>query len=66
MAMPSRVAQDLGNDYGVGDKKTRRGLVVVVAVEDHKYFIAPGMGLEGELTDVELCMISPGLVLFPT
>lgn len=48
-----RVAQDLGNDYGVGDKKTRRGLVVVVAVEDHKYFIAPGMGLEGELTDVD-------------
>lgn len=48
-----RVAQDLGNDYGVGDKKTRRGLVVVIAVNDHKYFIAPGMGLEGELTDVD-------------
>ena len=48
-----RVAQDLGNGYGVGDRKTRRGLVVVVAVDDHKYFIAPGMGLEGELTDVD-------------
>lgn len=48
-----RMAQDVGNKYGVGDKATRRGLVVVVAVDDHRYFIAPGKGLEGELTDVE-------------
>lgn len=48
-----RMAQDLGNKYGVGSKKTRRGLVVVISVEDHKSFIAPGMGLEGELTDVD-------------
>lgn len=48
-----RVAQDLGNKYGVGDKKTRRGLVIVIAVDDRKYFIAPGKGLEGDLTDVE-------------
>lgn len=48
-----RVAEDIGNKYGVGDKKTRRGLVVVVAVDDKKYFIAPGNGLEGDLTDVD-------------
>lgn len=48
-----RMAQDVGNRYGVGSKKTRRGLVIVIAVEDHKAFIAPGMGLEGELTDVD-------------
>ena len=48
-----RMAQDIGNKYGIGYKKSRRGLVVVVAVDDHKYFIAPGMGLEGELTDVD-------------
>ena len=48
-----RMAQDVGNKYGVGDKKTRRGLVVVIAVDDKKCFIAPGMGLEGELTDVD-------------
>ena len=48
-----RMAQDVGNKYGVGSKKTRRGLVIVIAVEDHKAFIAPGMGLEGELTDVD-------------
>ena len=48
-----RMAQDVGNNYGVGGKKSRRGLVIVIAVEDHKAFIAPGMGLEGELTDVD-------------
>ena len=47
------MAQDVGNQYGIGYKKSRRGLVIVIAVEDHKYFIAPGSGLEGELTDVD-------------
>ena len=50
---PFRVAQDIGNKYGIGNKKTDRGLVIVVAVDDRKYFIAPGDGLEGDLTDVE-------------
>ncbi|GAA6530028.1 MAG: TPM domain-containing protein [Prevotella sp.] len=48
-----RMAQDVGNHYGVGDKKNRRGLVIVISVQDHQYFIAPGKGLEGDLTDVE-------------
>lgn len=48
-----RVAQDIGNKNGVGDKRIDRGLVVVVAVDDRCYFIAPGEGLEGDLTDVE-------------
>ncbi len=48
-----RMAQDLGNKYGVGDKKDRRGLVVVLAVDDRRYTLAPGMGLEADLTDVE-------------
>ena len=48
-----RMAEDVGNKYGVGDKRARRGLVVVIAVNDRKYFIAPGKGLEGDLTDVE-------------
>lgn len=48
-----RMAQDIGNKYGVGSKKDRRGLIVVIAVGDRKYFVAPGKGLEGELTDVE-------------
>lgn len=48
-----RMAQDIGNKYGVGDKETRRGLVVVIAVEDRRYTIAPGKGLEADFTDVE-------------
>ena len=46
-----RVAQDIGNKYGVGDKETRRGLVIVVAYRQHKYFFATGQGLEQDLTD---------------
>lgn len=46
-----RMAQDIGNKYGVGDKETRRGLVIVVAYAQHKYFFATGQGLEGDLTD---------------
>ncbi len=48
-----RVAQDIGNRQGVGSKKTNRGLVVVIAVDDRRYFIAPGEGLEKDLTDIE-------------
>ena len=48
-----RMAQDVGNKYGVGKKGENRGLVIVIAVDDRSYFIAPGKGLEGDLTDVE-------------
>lgn len=48
-----RMAEDIGNHYGVGTKKERRGLVIVLAVGDRRYFIAPGKGLEADLTDVE-------------
>ena len=47
-----RMAQDIGNKYGVGYKDTRTGLVIVIAVEDRQYFIAPGMGLEEFLPDI--------------
>ncbi len=58
-----RMAQDLGNKYGVGDKKNRRGLVVVIAVNDRKYFVAPGSGLEGELTDVDCDAIARACIV---
>lgn len=47
-----RMAQDVGNKYGVGYKDTRTGLVVVIAVADRQYFIAPGKGLEAYLPDI--------------
>lgn len=58
-----RMAQDLGNKYGVGDIKTRRGLVVVIATEDKKYTIAPGKGLEGELTDVDCSRLANAFII---
>lgn len=48
---PFRMAQDVGNKYGVGYKD--RGLVVVVGYEDHSITMAPGRALEGDLTDAE-------------
>ena len=48
---PFRLAQDVGNRYGVGRKD--RGLVIVVGYGDHKINISPGRALEGDLTDAE-------------
>ena len=53
-----RMAQDIGNKYGIGRKETDRGLVIVVAYEDHRYFIAPGRGLESMLTDAECSQLA--------
>ncbi len=53
-----RYATDIGKKYGVGDKRSHRGLVVVVAVKDHRYFIATGKGLEADLTDAESDIIA--------
>lgn len=52
-----RMAQDVGNRYGVGTQKDRNGLVVVISLSARKYFIAPGQGLEGTLTDVDCAHI---------
>lgn len=48
---PFRMAQDVGNKYGVGHGD--RGLIVVVGYEDHAVTIAPGRSLEADLTDAE-------------
>ena len=60
---PFRVAQDVGNKYGIGKKATNRGLVVVIAVKDRKYFIAPGEGLEKDLTDAECDKIAKACIV---
>lgn len=48
---PFRMAQDVGNKYGVGHDD--RGLMVVVGYEDHSINISPGRALEADLTDAE-------------
>ncbi len=49
---PVDLATKLGREWGVGNKKTNNGVVVLVAKDDHKVFIAPGYGLEGALPDI--------------
>lgn len=48
---PFRMAQDVGNKYGVG--RGDRGLMVVVGYQDHSVNISPGRALEADLTDAE-------------
>ena len=48
---PYRMAQDVGNRYGVG--RQDRGLVIVVGYEDHSINMSPGRSLEADLTDAE-------------
>lgn len=48
---PFRMAQDVGNKYGVG--RDDRGLVVVVGYLDHSINMSPGRKLEADLTDAE-------------
>jgi len=48
---PFRLAQDLGNKYGVG--YNNRGLIIVVGYLDHSINISPGRALEADLTDAE-------------
>lgn len=45
-------ATKLGRAWGVGNKKTNNGVVLLIAKDDRKVFIAPGYGLEGALPDI--------------
>lgn len=49
---PVDYATKLGRIWGVGNKKTNNGVVLLVAKDDHQVFIAPGYGLEGALPDI--------------
>jgi uncharacterized protein len=46
------VATKLGRAWGVGNKKNNNGVVLLVAKDDRKLFIAPGYGLEGAIPDI--------------
>jgi uncharacterized protein len=51
---PVDYAVKLGREWGVGNKKTNNGVVLLVSTEEGKrrVFIAPGYGLEGALPDI--------------
>jgi len=44
-------AIDLATKWGVGPKQSDRGILILVAVDDHKYWTTVGYGLEGILPD---------------
>lgn len=48
---PFRMAQDVGNRYGVGFQDM--GLVIVCGYQDHSLNMSPGKKLEADLTDAE-------------
>src|SRR5262249_51703624 len=48
-----QVTSDIGNQWGIGDPGKKNGVLVALYVEDRKWFIAPAMGAQGELTDLQ-------------
>ena len=38
--------------WGIGNKKTNNGLLILAAINDHKVFIATGYGMEGSIPDI--------------
>jgi uncharacterized protein len=48
----SDVAYQLGRNWGVGNKEFNNGIVVLIAKNDRKVFIATGYGLEGAIPDI--------------
>lgn len=52
-------ATDIFNTWGIGDKKTNNGILLVLAVNDRKYSIRTGRGIVTEyLPDVETARIA--------
>lgn len=47
----SEYNQELGRNWGVGDKRFNNGVILLVAKDDRKMDIAVAYGLEGALTD---------------
>lgn len=48
---PYNVGMQLARKYKIGSKEQRSGLLVLLAIEDRKYYILTGHGLEGTLPD---------------
>ncbi|MFZ7230850.1 TPM domain-containing protein [Avibacterium avium] len=48
---------ELGDKWGIGRKQLNNGVLMLIAVNDRKIFIATGQGLEGALPDAFLAQI---------
>jgi len=49
---PGDYATRIGRAWGVGNKQFNNGVVLLIAKDDRKVFIAPGTGLESALPDI--------------
>jgi uncharacterized protein len=49
---PVDYATKLGREWGVGNKKTNNGVIILIAKNERSIFIAPGYGLEGAIPDI--------------
>ena len=49
---PVDYATKLGREWGVGNKKTNNGVILLIAKNDRQIFIATGYGLEGAIPDI--------------
>lgn len=56
-ANPYSFGMEIGRKYGVGNKKARTGLIIVLSSADRCYQILTGNGLEGALPDATCRMI---------
>jgi uncharacterized protein len=45
-------AQKLFDDWGIGNKKTNNGILIIAAIDDRKIRIEVGYGLEGAIPDI--------------
>lgn len=61
---PYSFGMALGRKYGIGSKKQRSGLIVVLATEDRSYQMLTGNGLEGALPDA-ICRRIQNQVMVP-
>jgi uncharacterized protein len=53
----------LGRKWGVGNKEKDNGVVLLIAKNDRKVFIAPGYGLEGAIPDITAKRIVEDVIL---
>lgn len=62
---PAEYATKLGRAWGVGNKKTNNGVVLLIVKGDGKgkVFIAPGYGLEGALPDITCKSIIDNVII---
>lgn len=61
---PYQFGMDLARKYGIGAKKQRSGLIVILATEDRSYQVLTGNGLEGALPDA-ICRRIQNQVMLP-